>query len=131
MAASGFAASVDVMSANTTPQEFFDTYTRALLDRDAAAIADLYAVPALILFPEQAIAVSDSRQTEEFFTAAFGQYEGVSEARADVDVVAETGHSRWADVTWFHDGTRAERLIYQLVRSAGDWKIAVLTPLDT
>ncbi len=28
--------------------------------------------------PEQAIAVSDARQTEEPFAGAFGQYEGVS-----------------------------------------------------
>ena len=119
------------MSENTSiAHEFFDTYARALLKRDAKAIADHYAVPALIEFPEQAIAVSDAAQTEGFFAGAFGQYDGVTEASASVDVVAETGHSLWADVTWSHDGTRAERMMYQLVRAGDAWKIAVLTPMD-
>ena len=112
-------------------REFFDSYTRALLDRDAKAIAEHYAVPALIEFPEQAIAVSDARQTEEFFAGAFGQYEGVSTTRATIKVVAETGHSIWADVTWTHDaGAPQERLLYQLCRNDDKWTIAVLTPLD-
>lgn len=119
------------MSEDKSAQGFFDHYTRALLDRDATAIAALYAVPALIEFPGQAIAVSDSAQTEEFFSAAFGQYEGVTEARAEVHVIAETGHSVWADVRWFYDGTEAERFVYQLVLSDGAWKIAVLTPMGT
>ena len=113
-------------------REFFDSYTRALLDRDAKAIAEHYAVPALIEFPEQAIAVSDARQTEEFFAGAFGQYEGVSRSDAAMEVVAATGHSIWADVTWTHDaGIPSEHFIYQLVRDSESWKIAVLTPLDT
>lgn len=118
------------MSENSIAHEFFDTYTRALLERDAKAIADHYAVPALIEFPEQAIAVSDAAQTEGFFAGAFGQYEGVTEVNSTVNVIAETGHSLWADVTWSYDDTRAERMMYQLVRAGGAWKIAVLTPLD-
>lgn len=121
---------VRVMSANETTQEFFNGYTRALLDRDAAAIAGHYAVPALIAFPDQAIAVTDAAQTVQFFEGAAAQYDGVSEATAAVDVVAETGHSIWADVTWSYDGNPAERNMYQLVRSAGSWKVAVLTPLE-
>ena len=112
-------------------REFFDSYTRALLDRDAKAIAEHYAVPALIEFPEQAIAVSDARQTEEFFAGAFGQYEGVSRSDAAVEVVAATGHSIWADVSWHHHGGAPdERSMYQLVRNGDKWTIAVLTPLD-
>lgn len=118
------------MSTTTTVREFFDTYTRALLDRDAADIADLYAVPALIEFPDQAIAVADRAQTETFFAGAFGQYAGVTEARAEATVIAGTGHSVWADVTWYHDGKPAERFVYQLVRVGDSWRIAVLTPLD-
>jgi hypothetical protein len=35
-------------------------------------------------------------------------------------------------VTWRYDGdVPGERNMYQLVRTAGDWNIAVLTPLDT
>ncbi|QGH70903.1 hypothetical protein GCE65_02965 [Pseudactinotalea sp. HY158] len=88
-------------------------------------------MPALIEFPEQAIVVSDPRQTEEFFAGAFGQYAGVSATDAAVAVVAASRHSIWADVTWnHHGGAPDERNMYQLVRSGEDWKIAVLTPLN-
>jgi hypothetical protein len=89
-------------------------------------------VPALIEFPEQPVAVSDAAQTKAFFKGAFGQYEGVTSVRATLDVVAETGHSLWVDVTWTYGaGTPAERNLYQLIRSGDAWKIAVLTPMDT
>ncbi|WP_181273957.1 nuclear transport factor 2 family protein [Brevibacterium oceani] len=110
--------------------QFFDAYTRALLDRDATAIADHYAVPALIEFPGQRILVTDAGQTEQFFAQAFGQYEGVTEIDADVAVVASIGHSIWADVTWrYRGGAPDERNMYQLVQIDDGWKIAVLTPL--
>lgn len=118
------------MDTNTTAQTFFDTYAGALLDRDARAIAEQYAIPALIEFPGQAIAVSDPSQTEQFFSGAFAQYDGVTEAKPTIDVVAATGHSIWADVTWSYDGTARERFIYQLVLTDERWQIAVLTPLD-
>ena len=131
MGMSGFVRSVDTMTNSTITQQFFDSYTRALLDRDAKAIAEHYAVPALIEFPDHPIAVSDVSQTEQFFSGAFGQYDGVSTTHATIRIVAETGHSIWADVTWTHDaGVPSERLLYQLVRSGSDWRIAVLTPLD-
>jgi ketosteroid isomerase-like protein len=120
------------MNDYTNAREFFDTYARALLDRDARAIADHYAVPALIEFPGQPVAVSDAAQTEAFFQGAFEQYEGVTSARGTLDIVAETGHSIWVDVTWTYDAdTPAERNLYQLIRSGDAWKIAVLTPMDT
>ena len=129
---SGFERSVDAMTNSTIVQQFFDSYTRALLGRDAKAIAEHYAVPALIEFPEHPIAVSEASQTEQFFSGAFGQYEAVSTTHATIKVVAETGHSIWADVTWTHDaGVPSEHFIYQLVRDSESWKIAVLTPLDT
>lgn len=119
------------MSEYNIARKFFDGYTRALLDRDAKTISDFYAVPALIEFPEQAIAVSDANQTEEFFAGAFGQYEGVTVTEAVVEIVAATSHSIWADVTWnHHGGAPNERNMYQLIRTGDDWKIAVLTPLD-
>ena len=124
--------SVEDMTHNAIAEQFFDSYTRALLDRDAETIAEHYAVPALIEFPEHPIAVSSASQTKQFFAEAFGQYEGVSTTRATIKVVAETGHSIWADVTWTHDaGVPSEHFIYQLVRDSESWKIAVLTPLDT
>src|SRR5699024_3265194 len=115
---------------NDVHTEFFDTYTRALIDRDAAAIADHYAVPALIEFPGQRISVTDASQTESFFAGAFDQYEAVTEVDTVVSVIASTGHSIWADVTWrYHGGAPDERNMYQLVQTDDGWKIAVLTPL--
>lgn len=112
------------MNTQTIAQEFFETYTNALLARDAEALAGLYTVPALIQFPQQAIAVADARQTEDFFQGAFGQYQGVSTADATVVVVAATAHSMWADVTWEYDGdVPGERNMYQLARSNGSGRL--------
>ena len=123
--------SVEDMTHNAIAEQFFDSYTRALLDRDAETIAEHYAVPALIEFPEHPIAVSSASQTKQFFAEAFGQYEGVSRTEAAVEVVAATGHSIWADVSWHHHGGAPdERSMYQLVRNGDKWTIAVLTPLD-
>ena len=48
-----------------------------------------------------------------------------------MEVVAATGHSIWADVSWHHHGGAPdERSMYQLVRNGDKWTIAVLTPLD-
>ena len=117
---------------DTIAGEFFETYTRALLDRDAAAIAAHYAVPSLIEFPDQRIVIFEAAQTENFFRTAFEQYEGITRADADIDVVEKTGHSVWAAVNWSYDlDVPGERNMYQLVRIEGAWKIAVLTPLDT
>ncbi|SKC81285.1 nuclear transport factor 2 family protein [Krasilnikoviella flava] len=112
--------------------EFFDRYRQALLDRDEAAVADLYAVPALILFPGQSLPVTSRTQTEQFFGSSWSQYEGVTGMTSDVRVVAATAHSVWADVTWHHDGPGegTERFVYQLVRTDDGWRIAVLTPMD-
>lgn len=111
--------------------KFFDAYTRALVDRDAASIADHYAVPALIEFPGQRILVTDAVQTKDFFESAFEQYERVTDVDVVVTVIASTGHSIWADVTWkYQGGAPDERNMYQLVRTDAGWKIAVLTPLE-
>ncbi|WP_173154725.1 hypothetical protein [Brevibacterium permense] len=111
--------------------QFFDAYTRALIDRDAVAIADHYAVPALIEFPGQRILVTEAPQTESFFASAFGQYSGVTEVDVHVTVAASTEHSIWADVSWkYQGGAPDERNMYQLVRTEDGWKIAVLTPLE-
>lgn len=128
---SGGRRSIDGMNGNNDVcTEFFDTYIRALLDRDASAISDHYAVPAQIEFPGQRIAVTDGSQTAEFFAGAFEQYEAVTDIDVTVDVVAETGHSIWADVAWdYHGGAPDERNMYQLVRTGDGWKIGVLTPL--
>lgn len=110
-------------------QEFFNRYARALLDRDERAVAARYAVPGLILFPGSSIVVTDTEQTERFFASSWEQYAGVTEAAADVRVLAETTHSVWAEVTWRYDGEPRERFVYQLVQGERGWQIAVLTPL--
>ena len=128
---SWYQSSVASMDKHNIARRFFDTYARALLDRDAGAVAKHYAVPCLIEFPDQAIAVTDARQTEEFFAGAFVQYADVVAADATVAVVAETAHSIWADVSWnHHGGAPDERNMYQLAKHGNEWKIAVLTPLD-
>lgn len=111
-----------------TTARFFDRYAAALLDRDATAIAEMYAVPALILFPGQSIAVSDSSQTEQFFAAGWGQYEGVDAIDKTVSVILEAPSTVWADVTWTY-GDVSERFCYQLINPPPGLQIAVLTPL--
>ncbi|MEJ2871864.1 hypothetical protein WCD74_29180 [Actinomycetospora sp. OC33-EN08] len=113
----------------TEIESFFDGYTKALLARDERAVAALYAVPALVLFPGQSVAVSDVRQTEAFWASAWDQYGGVAEALPEVAVIADAGFSVWADVTWRHDGVPSERFVYQLVRHEDGWRIAVLTAM--
>ncbi len=102
---------MDPTEAATVAEEFFDTYTRHLLDRDAAALADSYAVPALIEFPRQ----------------------GIKDASTTITVPAATDHSIWVVVEFEYDGPDdvipGERNMYQLVRVDGGWKIGVLTPL--
>ena len=120
---------MDVGDVDTSAEDFFAAYRQALLARDADALARLYAVPGLILFPGQSVPVSSTEQTRQFFTAAFQQYEGVTQATADVTVLAQTVHSIWVDVTWQYDRGDGERMIYQLVDADSAWRIAVLTPV--
>jgi uncharacterized protein DUF4440 len=110
--------------------EFFDRYAAALLARDEKAIARMYAVPALILFPGNAVPVTDQHQTEAFFAASWGQYEGVDAVDKAVTVMADAPGSVWADVTWTYGGEARERFCYQLVERPGGWQIAVLTPME-
>ena len=116
-------------NARTIAHEFFDRYAVALLGRDEKAIAGMYAVPALILFPGQSVLVTDAGQTEDFFAQSWSQYEGVHEVGKQVVVIAEAPGSLWVDVTWSYDGTAQERFCYQLVNRPEGHQIAVLTPL--
>jgi hypothetical protein len=86
---------------DTTEQvdEFFERYLAALLARDAAAVARLYAVPGLILFPDTSIPVTDRSQTEQFFASAWQQYEGIDAASREIVIMGKAPHSVWADVT--------------------------------
>ncbi|MEJ2862717.1 hypothetical protein [Actinomycetospora flava] len=113
-----------------TVESFFARYAEALLARDEQAVADLYAVPALVLFPGQAIAVSDRAQTAAFFASSWSQYEGIDAADPTITVMGEGPVGVWADVTWDHGHGPAERFCYQLVAGEDGYRIAVLTLLD-
>jgi ketosteroid isomerase-like protein len=109
--------------------QFFERYAAALLARDEKAIAGMYAVPSLILFPGRSIPVSDASQTEEFFAASWNQYDGVDAVDKQIVVMGEAPGSIWADVTWSYDGQPRERFCYQLVEGTDGYQIAVLTPM--
>jgi ketosteroid isomerase-like protein len=114
---------------NARVDDFFDRYGAALLARDAPAVARLYAVPSLILFPGQSLPVTDRAQTENFFAASWGQYEGVDAIDSTIRILAETTHSVWAEVTWTYNGAPREHFCYQLVDNGDGFEIAVLTPM--
>lgn len=112
-------------------REFFDRYADALLARDERAVAAMYAIPSLIVFPGNRVAVAQQSQTEEFFASAWTQYEGVDEVEHEVSIMGLAPHSIWADVTWTYDGRPQERFCYQLVGEPSHYQIAVLTPMET
>lgn len=122
--------SAESTSPQSTAQDFFETYASAVVARDAEAVADLYCVPSLVLFPAQPLPVADRQQVRTFFADAAAQRGEIEEASPAVEVIASApDHSIWADVTWSYDGTERERFVYQLVRDHGSWLVAVLTPM--
>lgn len=108
---------------------FFDRYAEALLARDAKAMAGMYAVPSLILFPGRPVPVSDARQTEEFFDSSWSQYEGINALEKKVAIMGEAPGSVWADVVWSYGGGAREHFCYQLIDGPAGYQIAVLTPM--
>ena len=127
---SGLVRIVSAMTKSTDKaHQFFERYAAALLARDEKAVARMYAVPSLILFPGTSIPVSDASQTEEFFAASWRQYDGVDAVDKQIVVLAEAPGSIWVDVTWSYDGQPRERFCYQLVEGTDDYQIAVLTPM--
>ncbi|HEX8508405.1 MAG TPA: hypothetical protein VF635_02750 [Propionibacteriaceae bacterium] len=119
----------DTSPTRTAVSDFFDRYAAALLARDARAVAALYAVPALILFPGQAIPVSDASQTEGFFASSWGQYEGVDRVDKNVSIMGSGPGTVWVDVTWTYGDRASEHFCYQLIEGGGELQIAVLTLL--
>lgn len=114
---------------NAKVEAFFKKYAAALLARDARALASMYAVPSLIVFPGNRLAVSDSAQSEQFFASSFGQYDGVDSITKSISIMGESASGVWADVAWSYDGQQRERFCYQLVEPAAGYQIAVLTPM--
>ena len=113
----------------TNTDEFFERYAAALLARDATAIADLYAVPSLILFPGHSIAVTSAAQTAEFFESSWSQYEGIKTVDKQISIMGEGPGTVWAEVSWNYGGRVQERFCYQLIEGRTGPQIAVLTPL--
>jgi hypothetical protein len=109
--------------------KFFERYAAALLARDAKAIAAMYAVPSLVLFPGNSIPVSDPGQTEEFFASSWDQYTGIHEIEKKIVIMGAASGFVWADVTWSYGGQPRERFCYQLVERTDGYQIAVLTYL--
>ena len=116
-------------SAESHVEQFFERYAAALLARDAKAIAEMYAVPSLILFPGHAVPVSDAKQTEDFFASAWSQYDGIETVDNQITILAEAPGTVWADIVWSYDGQPQERFCYQLVERDGGYQIGVLTPM--
>jgi ketosteroid isomerase-like protein len=128
--ASCFLCSVGAMTdISQKVDQFFERYAAVLLARDARAVAEMYAVPSLILFPGNAISVNDRKQTEEFFASAWEQYEGVEMVDRQITLMGEAPGSVWADVTWSYNGEPQERFCYQLVEGEHGYQIGVLTPM--
>ena len=129
----GLAALVPIVPVMTPSIElarrFFDRYEAGLLARDEKAISGMYAVPSLILFPGNSIAVTDARQTEEFFASSWSQYDEVDEVDKQITIMGEAAGSIWADVTWSYQGRARERFCYQLFQGPDGYQIAVLTPM--
>jgi ketosteroid isomerase-like protein len=121
---------VSMTNTKAAVEEFFARYQAALLARDAATVAQMYAVPGLILFPGNPIAVTDPGQTEAFFATTWQQYEGIEEVEKNLVIMAEAPGSVWVDVTWTYGSRGGERFCYQLVVIGDRYQIAVLTPLD-
>lgn len=113
-----------------TADAFFARYRQALLDRDEQEMGRLYAVPALIVFPGQLVAVDDARTTEQFFASNWAQYDGVDDVDGTVEVADVAPGSLWVDVTWSYGGQAREKFRYQLVETPDGLRIAVLTPLE-
>lgn len=110
--------------------QFFARYASALLARDAKTVAAMYAVPSLILFPGQSVAVTDPKQTEEFFAGAWAQYDGVHTVDKTISTMGSGPSTVWADVTWTYPGSAKEHFCYQLIDGPDGLQIAVLTLLD-
>jgi hypothetical protein len=116
-------------TASDTANEFFDRYAEALLARDEQAMARLYAVPSLILFPGNSRVVDDASQTAAFFAAAWNQYAGIDSIDKHIAIMGEAPASIWVDVSWSYSGRPRERFCYQLIPGPDGYQIAVVTPM--
>lgn len=71
---------------NAEVQEFLDRMGRAVTSGDGRAAAQMWENPALVLGDEQAMAISSSKELEQFFGGAKEQYnaKGITDTRAEI-----------------------------------------------
>jgi hypothetical protein len=87
----------------TEVRVFLESYGQALSTGDLAAIADAWAVPALVLADQGAVAVGASAEVEAFFKHAVAQYHAQGQASTHpTQVKIERLGERLAevDVSW-------------------------------
>jgi ketosteroid isomerase-like protein len=113
----------------TTANTFFDRYASALLARDEAAVAAMFASPVLLVTPGTPSVPATTDQVEAFFASSWDGYEGIDAFDKQITIMGAGRGSLWAYVTWFYRGQAQERMCYQLVSGDDGWKIAVLTPM--
>ncbi|KAK0351551.1 hypothetical protein LTR94_024498 [Friedmanniomyces endolithicus] len=117
-------------------QDFFDSYGRALAQRNISSIARHWAVPSLVLGPDGSIAVSATAEVEAFFEQSIAQYDGISEARATIGGTTELSPGLTAcEIRWDHlDGDGkvigGENGYYILRQRGATGTIEVYSPRD-
>ena len=113
---------------------FFNEYGQALGSRDAKAIAKHWGIPSLVVSDQGTVPVASSEEVEAFFSSSMQQYEGVAEARANIERVAELSENVVAaEIEWQHKDDQGrtrggERGHYMLSRQNGRLSIVVYAP---
>ena len=118
-------------------QPFFDAYAACFDDADAPAIADLYALPAVIWqFSKGHIFdhADDLTDNAETLIDAFEEA-GIVETRATVTTATVAGDSAFAAVDWTQFTAGGEMVHafacrYLLTRQEDDWHIATVVNVD-
>jgi len=88
---------------NDEISRFLERYGRALSTGDLPAIANCWAVPALVLGDEDAVAVGDSSEIQQFFAQATASYhaQGLISTRPELERVERLSEQLTAvDVRW-------------------------------
>jgi hypothetical protein len=119
--------------------DFFARYTRYLSAGNIDGLADIYNYPALAVSAGQCLAITDPKQTREFFTQGqeFYRSRDIHGVRAR-DIVTEiegtnvwVGHLILENLDAAGKAVSQERNAYQVVTLPdGTRRIAVSTPLD-
>ncbi|HUP17318.1 MAG TPA: hypothetical protein VM848_14860 [Acidimicrobiia bacterium] len=110
--------------------QFFECYAAALLARDKAAMAGMYAIPSLILFPGN----FDSGDRCPPNRGVLRRLPGaVRRSRFSRPAGSDHGRGSGDCMGRRHlvlSGPTPERFCYQLIEGADGYQIAVLTPME-